>query len=199
MRSSPPFCVKAASSSIIRRSPLHLIKDTSISMRLQDIISFLSSVNICGSWIAPVNNELCAMDVSGRIIAAFSSMARMLFFLSKRARSCSARSATVISSSSFSLVSLIIVEIIRFARATCEFTSPPLSATLSRPFSTTSAMYFASTLDASALSIGAVAESLSVEESSVSSPLLIICSYSPSFNILLSAFLFSSIILQYHP
>ena len=184
MRSSPPFCVKVVSSSIIKRSPLHLMKDTSISIRLQDIISFLSSVNICGSWIAPVNSELCAIDVSGRIIAAFSSRNKMLFFLSKSASSCSARSATVISSSSFSFVSVIIVEIIRFASATCELTSPPLSATLSSPFSTTSAIYFASTLDASALSMGAVVESLSVTDSSVSNPLLIICSYSPSCNIL---------------
>ena len=183
MRSSPPFFVKVVSSSIIKRRPLHLMKDTSISMRLQEIISFLSSVNICGSWIAPVNNELCAIDVSGRIIAAFSLRARMLFFLSKSESNCSACSATVISPSSFSLVSWIIVEIIRFASATCACTSPPLSATLSSPFSTTSAMYFASILDASARSMGAVVERLSVEASSVSNPLLIICSYSPLCNI----------------
>ena len=43
-----------------------LIKETSISMRSAETISFFSSVYICGSWIAPVNRELCAMEVSGR-------------------------------------------------------------------------------------------------------------------------------------
>ena len=112
IRSSPPFWVKAVSSSMRRRSPLHLMKETSMSIRLQDTISFLSSVYICGSWIAPVNRLDCAIEVSGRTTWAFSSTAQMLFCRSKSARSCSARSATESESKSASFVSVWIVVII---------------------------------------------------------------------------------------
>lgn len=46
------------------------MNDTSISMRSEDTISFFSSVYICGSCTAPVNSELCAIDVSGRATSA---------------------------------------------------------------------------------------------------------------------------------
>ena len=36
--------------------------------------------------MAPVNNELCAIDVSGLIIAAFSFKERMLFFFIEKKR-----------------------------------------------------------------------------------------------------------------
>ena len=187
IRRSPPFCVKVRSSSMISRSPLHLMKDTSISIRLQDTISFLSSVYICGSWTAPVNRLDWAIEVSGRMTAAFSSSARILFCRSNSARSCSARSATESASKSASLVSAMMVVMIRFASATWEVRSPPSSLRFSSPRSTTSATYFASTLDASAVSIGAVSLCLSNPASIVSSSLLITCSYSPSCSILFSS------------
>ena len=38
MRSSPPFCVNSRSSSMMSRRPLHLMKDTSMSIRSADTI-----------------------------------------------------------------------------------------------------------------------------------------------------------------
>ena len=118
MRSSPPLCVNSRSSSIMSRRPLHLMKDTSMSIRSAETISFLSSVNICGSCTAPVKSELCAMEVSGRMISALSSSASTLFFLSKSARSCSARSATESVSKSASFVSVIMVDTMRLTSST---------------------------------------------------------------------------------
>ena len=155
MRSSPPFWVNSVSSLMISLSPLHLIKETIISMRLHDTISFLSSLYICGSCRAPVNSELRAMDVSGRTISARSSTAWIVFLLSNRASSCSARSATDMPSNSASFVSRTIVETMRFTRPTCASRLPPLSLTFSSPRSTISATYFARIFAASASSIRA--------------------------------------------
>ena len=69
IRSSPPRWVNSVSSSIIRRRPLHLMKDTSMSMRSAEAISFFSSENICGSCTAPVKRLLIASEVSGRVIS----------------------------------------------------------------------------------------------------------------------------------
>ena len=49
IRSSPPFWVNSRSSSIKSRKPLHLMKDTSMSMRSEETISFFSSEYIWGS------------------------------------------------------------------------------------------------------------------------------------------------------
>ena len=56
------------------------------------------------------------MDVSGRMILAFSSKAMMLFFFSNTAKSCSARSATESVSKSASFVSWIMVFMILFEK-----------------------------------------------------------------------------------
>ena len=181
MRSSPPFWVNCRSSSISRRRPLHLMKDTSMSMWSADTISFFSSVYICGSWMAPVNNELCARDVSGRSmsLAAFP-VARRGSFSRKSARSCSARWSTPSAAKSGSLVVVWMVLTIWFARAICASMPPPLSCTLSKPFCTTSVRYCASTLEASAVSMGAVdLRASGTSESSRFSALLMTCSYSP--------------------
>ena len=156
MRSSPPFCVNSVSSLMISRSPLHLMKETIISMRSQETISFFSSVYICGSCAAPVKSELCAIDVPGRTISARASTAWIVFFVSSSANNCSARSATDIPSNASSLVSLTMVDTMRFTSSTWEFRPPPLSFTFSSPRSTISATYLARTLAASASSIGAV-------------------------------------------
>ena len=73
-------------------------------MRLLDTISFLSSLYICGSCTAPVKRLDCAIEVSGLTSCAFSSSASMLFFRSKSANNCSARSATESAAKSASLV-----------------------------------------------------------------------------------------------
>lgn len=105
MRSSPPFCVNSRSSSIKSRKPLHLMNETSMSMRSEEAISFLSSVYICGSCTAPVKRLLRAMDVSGRsrsaaVLQAASQGSRSL----KSARSCSARRPTPSAAKSASCV-----------------------------------------------------------------------------------------------
>ena len=81
--------------------------------------------------------------------------------LSSTESSCSARSSTDIALNSSSPLSAITVLTILFASAIWLLRSPPLSATVSRPFSIISAMYLESTFEASALSIGAVEQSLS--------------------------------------
>ena len=92
--SSPPLSVKSFNSLMIRLTPLHFMKDTIISIRSADTISFFNSPNSCGSFTALVKSELCAIDVSGRITVLFWSMAYLLFSLSSNASSCSARSST---------------------------------------------------------------------------------------------------------
>ncbi|MPN20388.1 hypothetical protein SDC9_167767 [bioreactor metagenome] len=135
--------------------------------------------------MAPVNKELWAIDVSGRTTSVFSLTARIVFFFLKRARSCSARWATASASKSAPLVSATIAITILLTSSTWADKSPPLSRTLSSPFSAISVMYFAKTLDDSPASIGAVWQSLSVaSESSRSKPLLITCSYNPGFSML---------------
>ena len=91
---SPPFFVKLSSSESINLSPLHFIKETNISIRSHERISFLNSLSSCGSRIAPVNNELRAIDVSGRSILALSFTANLVSVLSKTASNCSALSET---------------------------------------------------------------------------------------------------------
>ena len=105
MRSSPPFCVNSRSSSMMSRRPLHLMKDTSMSIRSAETISFLSSVNICGSCTAPVKSELCAIEVSGRSMsAAVFPTASRGSVSRKSARSCSARRSTPSAAKSASFV-----------------------------------------------------------------------------------------------
>ena len=48
--SSPPLSVKSFSSLMIRLTPLHFMKDTIISIRSADTISFFNSPNSCGSF-----------------------------------------------------------------------------------------------------------------------------------------------------
>ena len=158
IRNSPPFWVNSRSSSIMSRRPLHLIKDTSISIRSAETISFFSSVYIWGSWMAPVNRLLWAMEVSGRLrSAAVLPTASRGSCSRKRAKSCSARWSTPSAAKLTSCVVFCIRSTIWFAKLIWVGRSPPLSSTLSRPFCTTSARYWASTLDASALSMGATA------------------------------------------
>ena len=91
MRSSPPWSQNSLSSSMKRRRPLHLIKETSMSILSAEAISFFSSLNICGSCRAPVKRELCATEVSGRIQSfAFFPAASFGSFSFKTAKSCSA-------------------------------------------------------------------------------------------------------------
>ena len=150
-------------------------------MRSADTISFFNSVYICGSWMAPVNRELCARDVSGRSMSlAVLPAARQGALSRKSARSCSARWSTPSAAKSASLVVVWMVLTIWFASSICASMPPPLSCTLSRPFCTTSVRYCASTLDASAVSMGAVdLRASGISESSLSRALLMTCSYSP--------------------
>ena len=181
MRNSPPLCANCRSSSMMRRKPLHLIKETSISMRSAETISFFSSVYICGSWIAPVNRELCAIEVSERSRSfALFPVARRGSFCCKSARSCSARWSTLSAEKSASCVVFWMVVTIWFASWICASMPPPLSCTFSRPFCTTSVRYCASTLAASAVSMGAVdLRASGISASSRFSALLMTCSYRP--------------------
>ena len=178
IRSSPPFWVNSRSSSIRSRKPLHLIKDTNISMRSAETISFLSSVYIWGSWIAPVNRLLWAMEVSGRLrSAAVLPTASRGSCSCKSARSCSARRSTLSAAKSASFVVFWMRFTIWLARPIWVEMPPPLSATFSRPFCTTSARYCANILEASALSIGATdLRASGISTSSQFSAVLMTCS-----------------------
>ena len=178
IRSSPPFWVNSRSSSIKSRRPLHLIKDTSMLMRSAETISFFSSVYIWGSWMAPVNRLLWAMEVSGRLrSAAVLPTARRGSCSRKSARSCSARWSTLSAAKSASCVVFWMRVTIWLARLICVEMSPPLSTTFSRPFCTTSARYCASTLEASALSMGATdLRASGISESSRFRAVLMTCS-----------------------
>ena len=178
IRSSPPFWVNSRSSSIRSRKPLHLIKDTNISMRSAETISFLSSVYIWGSWIAPVNRLLWAMEDSGRLrSAAVLPTASRGSCSRKSARSCPARASTLSAAKSASWVVFWMRSTIWLTRSICAEMSPPLSSTFSRPFCTTSARYCASTLEASALSMGATdLRASGISKSSRFRAVLITCS-----------------------
>ena len=93
-RSCPPLRLNSRSSSMIMRRPLHLINETSRSIRSQEAISFFSSENRLGSLPAPVNKELIASEDCGRTSSVLSSMAKGLFCRSSKANSCFAGCGT---------------------------------------------------------------------------------------------------------
>lgn len=59
---------------MIRRSPLHLIKDTSMFILSEDAISLINSEDRSGSFFAPVKRELKAIEVTGPGEIGFGSV-----------------------------------------------------------------------------------------------------------------------------
>ena len=97
--------------------------------------------------------------------------------LPKSARSCSARASMLSASKSASPVVFWMRSTIWLARSICVEMTPPLSATFSKALCTTSARYCASTLEASALSMGAInLRESGISESSRFRAVLVTCS-----------------------
>ena len=86
MRNSPPLCANCRSSSMMRRKPLHLIKETSISMRSAETISFfqlrvhLRLMDSAGKQGTLRNRGLRAV----KVFCAFSCSNARVILLQKR-------------------------------------------------------------------------------------------------------------------